>query len=169
MGRLGVPLTDAPALVSALKASPHFDLEGIMTHYSRADDDAEFTGKQVWQVEALEASGTSFRYRHAVNSAGTLLPAGLGPVYKGNLARTGRKGSLFSRCARHRVRCSGRSLPAQHVLCRLVCSGIALYGCVPGPLSVMPPGLKPAMTWVSEVAQVSVAWRGGTAWLGQHT
>ena len=49
MGRLGVPLTDAPALVSALKASPHFDLEGIMTHYSRADDDAEFTGKQVWQ------------------------------------------------------------------------------------------------------------------------
>ena len=31
---------------------------------------------------------------------------------------------------------------------------MALFGCAPGPLSVMLPTLKFAMTWSSEVAQV---------------
>lgn len=126
MGRLGVPLTRAQGLVRQLRAGSCFDVEGILTHYSRADDDAEWTARQtaafVEVLKVIEAAEGPFRYRHGMNSAGLLFPAAAAAqsVYQGNMART----------------------------------GIALYGCVPGPLSVMPSALKPAMTWVSEVAQV---------------
>jgi hypothetical protein len=40
-------------------------------------------------VESFAAVGTHFRYVHAMNSAGVLLPDNLGPVYHGNMARTG--------------------------------------------------------------------------------
>ncbi len=55
MGRLGVPLADVSSLVSVLGRSLKFNVEGIMTHYSRADDDSDFTAKQVFMAARLTA------------------------------------------------------------------------------------------------------------------
>ena len=46
MGRLGVLPRDAAALLTAL-TRPDFHVEGIYTHFSRADDDVPYTLQQV--------------------------------------------------------------------------------------------------------------------------
>jgi alanine racemase len=46
MGRLGVLPSALPSLLSALK-HPVFQVEGIYSHFSRADDDLDYSLKQV--------------------------------------------------------------------------------------------------------------------------
>jgi hypothetical protein len=47
MGRLGVLPQNLPPLLKVLKACKHLDVEGIYSHFSRADDDTSYTDKQV--------------------------------------------------------------------------------------------------------------------------
>ncbi len=79
MGRLGVLASEAVAFFRQLMRLPNLDIEGIYTHFSRADDDPGYTAAQVRVFKdvlvPLRAGGFQFRYVHAANSAGTLASA----------------------------------------------------------------------------------------------
>lgn len=76
MGRLGVLADDAVPFFRHLTSLLHLDIEGIYTHFSMADEDPLYTADQLRAfksvVNPLRASGFSFRYVHAANSAATL-------------------------------------------------------------------------------------------------
>jgi alanine racemase len=76
MGRLGVLASEAVAFFRQLMRLPNLEIEGIYTHFSRADDDPDYTAAQVRAFKEvlapLRAGGFNFRYIHAANSAGTL-------------------------------------------------------------------------------------------------
>ena len=93
MGRLGVPVGDAPALaVEAARAG--VAIVGLMTHFACADsddpDDAQsMTRDQLRRFgevdRAVTAAGAPLRVRHAANSSGALLF----PEARLDLVRTG--------------------------------------------------------------------------------
>ncbi len=90
MGRLGVPISLWPAFLCEMKRFPEIELEGILSHYSMADEtENPFTQKQ-WKAfqEAVaigESMGIHFKYKHISNSAGlTAFPS-----WSGNLVRPG--------------------------------------------------------------------------------
>jgi alanine racemase len=93
MGRLGVPVDDAPALaVDAARAG--IAIVGLMTHFACADsDDPEdpqsMTRDQLRRFgevdRAVTAAGAPLRVRHAANSSGALLF----PEARLDLVRTG--------------------------------------------------------------------------------
>jgi alanine racemase len=74
MGRLGVQLEELGALLEALRALPNLRIDGVMTHLSSADSDAEYTAAQLARFESglalLRAHGVTPRLIHAANSAG---------------------------------------------------------------------------------------------------
>lgn len=76
MGRLGVLASAAMPFFRHLLKLSHLDVEGVYTHFSMADEDADFTAAQVKAFRGilapLKAAGYYFRYTHAANSAGTL-------------------------------------------------------------------------------------------------
>ncbi len=76
MGRLGVLAQDALTYFRHLVNLQNLDIEGIYTHFSSADVDPDYTAEQVRGfkevLRPLRASGFSFAYIHAANSAGTL-------------------------------------------------------------------------------------------------
>ncbi|MCB9453171.1 MAG: alanine racemase [Anaerolineaceae bacterium] len=76
MGRLGVLASQAVSFFRHLSNLTHLDIEGIYTHFSQADTDADYTAHQVQVfkdvLKPLRASGLNFAYIHAANSAGTL-------------------------------------------------------------------------------------------------
>lgn len=89
MGRLGVPLNLWPAFLKELKRFPRIEVEGILSHFSMADGEAAFTGRQ-WRefqraVAMAEKLGIFPKYLHMASSA--ILTAC--PSYCGNLARPG--------------------------------------------------------------------------------
>jgi alanine racemase len=90
MGRLGVPLRLWPAFLDGIKRFPNIEVEGILSHYSMADEtDDPFTERQ-WKafqeaVAIAESMGIHVRYKHISNSAGlTAFPS-----WSGNLVRPG--------------------------------------------------------------------------------
>jgi alanine racemase len=90
MGRLGVPLRLWPAFLDDLRHFPGLEVEGILSHYSMADEtDAPYTEGQ-WKafqeaVAIAESKGIHARYKHISNSAGlTAFPS-----WSGNLVRPG--------------------------------------------------------------------------------
>ncbi len=76
MGRMGVMLDKAVLLFRHLTKLNNLDIEGVYTHLSTADDDLDYASEQIRRfrdtIAPLRASGYSFRYIHAANSAGTL-------------------------------------------------------------------------------------------------
>jgi alanine racemase len=74
-GRSGVWVGDAIPFVERVRRFRNLDVEGIMTHFSCADDpeEDEYTRKQIAQFESLTAEleqrGCEFRYIHAGNTA----------------------------------------------------------------------------------------------------
>ena len=73
MGRLGIPLGEAPALIRSIRRLPGLACEGIYTHFPmayRGGDD--FTQRQLdgltRLIRELERDGIVFEYRHAANS-----------------------------------------------------------------------------------------------------
>ena len=52
MGRAGVGVDDAPALLSALDALPHLRVTGLATHFARADEDEADAHAQYAQFAA---------------------------------------------------------------------------------------------------------------------
>lgn len=79
MGRLGILPELAMPFFRHLLTFKNFELEGIYTHFASADDDPDYTAEQIRLfnsvVKPLRASGFTFKYTHAANSAGTLASA----------------------------------------------------------------------------------------------
>jgi alanine racemase len=82
MGRLGVPSKEASSFLSDLKQSPNISIEGLFTHFARADEpDAFTTNEQIEKfqtlLDQLDQKGLRPDVIHAANSAGALnFPAG---------------------------------------------------------------------------------------------
>jgi alanine racemase len=77
MARLGALPEDVPALAQALRHQPAVRLQGLMTHFARADsDDAESLDRQLDIFDDVSrvfaAAGVAPRVRHAANSAAVL-------------------------------------------------------------------------------------------------
>ncbi len=77
MHRVGAQPEDVAALVAAVIKEPKLELEGLWTHFAVAEEDAEFTKRQISlfnEVRAqLEAEGVVVPMLHAANTAGALL------------------------------------------------------------------------------------------------
>jgi alanine racemase len=73
MGRTGVSVTQAPALVSLVANKPGLELEGVFTHFPSAEDDPEFTNHQIEIfdsfVKRLADDGLRVPALHSSNSA----------------------------------------------------------------------------------------------------
>lgn len=76
MGRLGALPDEAVRIFRSVYAMQNLEIEGIYTHFSKADDDPEHTADQLHVfkgvVASLKATGYDFKYIHAANSAGIL-------------------------------------------------------------------------------------------------
>jgi alanine racemase len=90
MGRLGIPLRLWPSFLREIGRSPRIDIEGILSHYSMADETRDLFTRKQWEafqeaVAIAESTGIHFRYKHISNSAGlTAFPS-----WSGNLVRPG--------------------------------------------------------------------------------
>jgi len=75
MGRSGVWVEDALPFIERVFEMKNLDVEGVMTHFSSADDPAsdDYTSGQIRAFEALleesNRRGYAFRYVHAANTA----------------------------------------------------------------------------------------------------
>ena len=75
MGRGGFIRADLPAAMPALEQLTHLDIEGIGSHLPSADEDPDFTRRQIAEFqEIINALGgpQRFKWRHLLNSAGLL-------------------------------------------------------------------------------------------------
>lgn len=76
MGRLGLLPEETPALRRRLPSMPQLEIEGIYTHFARADEDPAYTAAQLTAFKAalasLQAGGLRFKYIHAANSAAVI-------------------------------------------------------------------------------------------------
>ncbi|MCX8156839.1 MAG: alanine racemase [Verrucomicrobiae bacterium] len=124
MGRLGARPEEAAQLARSIARLPGVRLAGLMTHFSSAEDDAEFTRQQRERfsmvLRAIEAGGVVVPYVHACNSGGVLWE----PEAHFNLVRPG-----------------------------LLVYGIIPPG-KRRPASVLARHLKPALQWKSRVTLV---------------
>lgn len=72
MGRLGMMTDEAVKAFRYLQAMSNLDVEGVYTHFSVADEDADYTAEQIENflqvVRPLKATGIPFKYIHAANS-----------------------------------------------------------------------------------------------------
>ncbi len=78
MGRLGVPTQEALRFLKLINESPHVELEGVFTHFARADEPNEpDTERQLHKFQKLlkemQAAGIKPTFTHASNSAGSLV------------------------------------------------------------------------------------------------
>lgn len=73
MGRTGVSVAHAPALVSLISNKPGLKLEGLFTHFPVAETDAAFTKKQIRDfdklISRLKKEGFHVPALHSANSA----------------------------------------------------------------------------------------------------
>lgn len=78
MSRLGyMPGEDSASEIASFKALPYVVMEGMYTHFAKADEtDKEFTKKQMedylWMKDRLQEKGVEFAYYHCSNSAGII-------------------------------------------------------------------------------------------------
>ncbi|TCK92882.1 alanine racemase [Natranaerovirga hydrolytica] len=78
MGRIGFePDDESIKAIKHIKSLPNLEIEGIFTHFSRADEiDPQYTDQQIYQFEnfinTLEDDGIKIPIKHASNSAGLL-------------------------------------------------------------------------------------------------
>ncbi len=76
MGRLGVPVEEAAALLESMTAMSHLHVSGVYTHYSSAEDSAQFSAVQRKKFEKLvgelRAKHLLPPLIHANNSAGLI-------------------------------------------------------------------------------------------------
>jgi alanine racemase len=125
MRRLGVPAGDAVAFLAQVAAAPELVLEGVSTHFARADEaDPAPTRAQLdafgRALADARGQGVDPGRVHVANSAGLLAARGWGAEILGGDA---------------------------------VRPGLALYGVAPAP-HLADPELRPVMTLVAEVVSV---------------
>lgn len=81
MGRLGILPRDAVYTFRHLSALKFLELEGVYTHLSVADEDPDYTQKQITTfrdtLRPITAAGFQFKYTHAANSPATLYRQGV--------------------------------------------------------------------------------------------
>lgn len=90
MGRLGVAMDRWPAFLKEVKRSKEIEVEGILSHFSMADEDGGAYSAAQWEefkraVTLAEALGIPFKYLHMANSANLAAFA----FCSGNLVRPG--------------------------------------------------------------------------------
>ncbi len=139
MGRLGLPEGDpgTPRAIERIVRRSALDVEGIYTHFAASESDRDFTLGQLERFDGL-------------------------------IRRLKREGIAFA--VRHAAN-SGAiwGVPESHL--DLVRPGISLYGYHPagaeGPARPGVPDLRPALTWVTRVAQVKEVPAGTTVSYGR--
>jgi alanine racemase len=76
MGRIGVRLPDAVDFIKKVKKLKKLNIEGIYTHFPSADDDENFTYKQIETfgelIKKLETIGIEIPLKHTANSAAVM-------------------------------------------------------------------------------------------------
>lgn len=76
MGRIGIKPENMLNFIKRVNSLTNIEIEGIYTHFSSADCDAEYTKLQVEKfnnvLENLEKQGFNFKYIHASASSGIL-------------------------------------------------------------------------------------------------
>ncbi len=76
MGRLGILPDESITFFRTLQKLNNIEIEGIFTHFSVADTDAEYTEYQIQNfnqvLDTLKAGGFQFRYIHASNTPGLI-------------------------------------------------------------------------------------------------
>ncbi len=76
MGRLGLLPDQVPRFFRHIERLKNIEVEGIFTHFSVADEDLDYTRRQLdrfnYVLELLKAAGIRFKYVHAANTAATL-------------------------------------------------------------------------------------------------
>jgi alanine racemase len=73
MGRVGVPPSEAVAFVAKVSSLPAIELEGIFTHFAKAEDPHDnFTQDQFKKFQQVTAKLKSIPIKHAANSAAVL-------------------------------------------------------------------------------------------------
>lgn len=76
MGRIGCEPEKAGLIAKKISEMKNIELEGIFSHLPSADNNKDFTEKQILSfkniVKEIEKTGISFRFRHIANSAGIL-------------------------------------------------------------------------------------------------
>ncbi len=90
LGRLGVPFSEFPEFLQALKQCTNLNVDGLLTHFAEADEiDSTFTNSQIQKFEValkmMRELGFNPTYQHLSNSAGIHSH----PNAHGNLARAG--------------------------------------------------------------------------------
>jgi alanine racemase len=103
MSRLGLPPDDVVPFVRELLALPNVTIEGLFTHFSVADSDADYTRWQLDRfrgvVAALAAEGIEIPLVHAANSAAILtLPEAHFDMVRAGIALYGLHPSPQVRC-----------------------------------------------------------------------
>jgi Alr-MurF fusion protein len=124
MHRLGIFPEEAVAFIRAIRELPNLVVEGLFTHFSVAD------AVDGWYRDYTARQLERFRVLlDELEAAGIQIPV----IHAANSAAT-----LAWREARF----------------NMVRPGIALYGLAPSPEVPLPPDLRPAMRWKTQVAQV---------------
>ena len=73
MGRVGVLPSEAIAFITKISSLPGFKLEGIFTHFAKAEDPKDnFTLDQFTKFKNVLAKAPQLSVKHAANSAGVL-------------------------------------------------------------------------------------------------
>lgn len=78
MGRIGMrPEPESAKTIAQIAALPHIVVEGIFTHFAKADEtDKTYTKRQIAQFQEIirlaEKEGVTVPYRHCSNSAGII-------------------------------------------------------------------------------------------------
>jgi alanine racemase len=77
MGRIGVRANQLPEFLEALKPLPNLEMEGVFSHFSKADEyDKTYTQKQLTTykqcLNMIQEAGFNPRIRCLANSAGTM-------------------------------------------------------------------------------------------------
>ena len=76
MGRLGVSMEDALAVIQTIGRMDHLTVEGIFTHFPVPESDLAFTENQIRQLSevaaALRKTGQEIPFVHAANSMGLI-------------------------------------------------------------------------------------------------
>jgi len=73
MGRVGVQPSEAFALYNKISSLPNLSIEGIFTHFAKAEDHADgYTAEQFEKFKSIISRMDKIALKHAANSAATL-------------------------------------------------------------------------------------------------
>jgi alanine racemase len=73
MGRVGVQPSEAVAFITKISSLPALDIEGVFTHFAKAEEpDDNFTDQQLQKFSQVTAKVPQIPIKHAANSAGVL-------------------------------------------------------------------------------------------------